>query len=410
MRLKVLVSISGLVSLIGLMALLSSVAATAQGQAPTQRVIVILKNQEPGLPATRSLVGARRHATDATQGPLVKQMSSAGARNVHSYTLLNALSATVSPSEKSQLQHNPSVSQVVPDQVIRLAPAAGNGLATAGGSSVPASTVCAAPGKAELDPQALETIHADSDVAGTPTARSLGFTGAGVTVALIADGLDINNPDFVRANGQHVFVDYKDFSGEGTGVPTGGEEAFGDASSVAAQGRQVYNVAHFGPHAVTDECDIRVEGVAPGASLVGLDVFGNEDAGFNSSILQAIDYAVAVDHVNVLNESLGSNYYPDDQASRDVIKQTNDAAVAAGTTVTVSSGDAGVTSTTGTPATDPRVISAGASTTYRIKSRTATPARSSRASRATSTTTSARSAPAASIRTGARSTWSRRAS
>ena len=326
--------------------------AGAQGQAPSQRVIVIFKNQETGLPATRSDVSARRHALQGIQAPVTRQLSSFGARNVHSYTVLNAVSATVSSSQASQLASNPAVSRVIPDQVIQLAPPASTG---SGGSQggLPGSTVCAPNGQVQLNPQALETIHADSDQSGAQTARSLGFTGAGVTVGFIADGLDINNPDFIRANGKNVFVDYKDFSGEGTNVPTGGEEAFGDASSIAAQGREVYNVAGYGPHAVTGVCNIRVEGVAPGASLVGLDIFGAEDAGYNSSFLQAIDYAVATDHVNVLNESLGNNYYPDDEASLDAIKQANDNAVAAGTTVTVSSGDAGVTSTIGTPSTDP---------------------------------------------------------
>ena len=338
--------------------------AGAQGQAATQRVIVVLKNQETNLPPTRSDINARRNAIASSQAPVKNQLNSSGARSVHSYTVLNAVSATVSPSEAASLASNPAVSKVVPDQLIQLAPPTSAGSGGSGGGAS-GSTVCAPGGQVQLNPQALETIHADSDVAGAKTARSLGFTGSGVTVGFIADGLDTNNPDFIRANGQKVFTDYKDFTGSGLNQPTGGEEAFGDASSVAAQGRQVYNVAGYGPNGVTGTCNIRIEGVAPGASLVGLVAFSN-DQGFNSSILQAIDYAVGTDHVNVLNESFGSNYYPDDSASLDVIKQANDNAVAAGTTVVVSTGDAGITSTIGTPATDPAVISSGATTTYRI--------------------------------------------
>ncbi len=67
-----------------------------------------------------------------------------------------------------------------------------------------------------LEPQALQAIHAASQNPNAKTAQSLGITGAGVTVAFIADGLDINNADFIRPDGSPVFVDYKDFSGEGT--------------------------------------------------------------------------------------------------------------------------------------------------------------------------------------------------
>jgi hypothetical protein len=349
-----------------------SAASTGTGLSNkvTQRVIVVLKDQVPQYPASRALVKSRSAVVNGLQRPILGALKATKAHNVHSYTTINAVSATVSPREAARLAADPAVSEVIPDQIIHLAspfdaPATPDG-ANSGAARTPPAGTCPAKGAPPLlEPQALQTIHADA-VPDTGTARSLGIDGSGVTVAFIADGLDINDTDFIRADGSHVFVDYKDFSGEGTGVPTGGGEAFLDASSIAAQGRNVYDISKYSALPLNRKCDIRIEGVAPGASLVGLDIFGAEDAGFNSSFLQAIDYAVSADHVNVLNESLGNNYYPDDQASLDLIKTANDAAVAAGTTVTVSSGDAGVTNTIGTPATDPNVISAGASTTYQV--------------------------------------------
>jgi hypothetical protein len=333
-----------------------------------KKVIVVLKDQIPQAPASPGAVHTRRDIVAVDQHAILTELVQTKARNVHSYTTINAVAATVSPGEEARLASNPSVAKVVPDQLIKLAhPFGAQPRGDANSGRTPVAGTCPAKNAPPLlEPQALQTMHVNSPDPQAKTARALGFDGAGVTVGFIADGLDINNTDFIRADGSHVFVDYKDFSGEGTNVPTGGGEAFLDASSVAAQGRNVYDIAKYSALPLKGTCRIRIEGVAPGANLVGLSIFGAEDAGFNSSFLQAIDYAVAVDHVNVLNESLGENFYPDDQASLDLIKQANDQAVAAGTTVTVSSGDAGVTNTTGTPSTDPNVIAVGASTTYQL--------------------------------------------
>lgn len=340
-----------------------SASASAGAQAPTQSVIVVFKNQDRAQPATRSSLGARRRTLAAVQAPVLHQLSAGNARDVHSYTTLNAVSATVSPTQLSSLRSDPSVAEVVPNGLVHLAPPTSGATGSAAGSgATPLPGACAPKGKVQLEPEALKTMSVDSDNRGAKTARSLGITGSGVTVGWIADALDPNNPDFIRPNGQHVFVDFKDFSGFGTSAPTSGAEAFGDASAIAAQGREVYDVSHYSKLALNRPCNIRVEGVAPGANLVGLVAFGASNIAPDSSILEAIDYAITTAHVNVLNESFGINNYPDDGGALDLIAQADDQAVAAGITVVESTGDAGVTNTTGEAATDPNVISAGAST------------------------------------------------
>ncbi len=358
---------------------LSAGAGAALSSNVDDAVIVVFKDQVPSVPDTPADGAARANAVQGLQSPVLNELAQTGARQVRSLRLVNAVSATVSPGEAQRLAADPAVAEVIPDEPVRLAdtgatPGTGRPLATDRLSAAAAPGVpglppgtCPAGGNVQLNPQAVVSIHAASPSGTGDSAQALGYTGAGVKVGFIADGLDIDNPDFIRPDGQHVFVDDQDFSGSGTGAPTGGGEAFTDASSIAAQGRAVYDVAPYG--GLPGQCLIRIEGSAPGASLVGLNVLGSSGVAFASVFLEAIDYAVTVDHVNVLNESFGSNPFPD-TAIRDLTALADDAATAAGVTVTVSTGDAGVTNTIGSPATDPNVIAVGASTTFRAYAQT----------------------------------------
>jgi hypothetical protein len=199
---------------------LSAAQVRALSRHATQSVIVVFKDQVPSLPADTTFGPERQTAVRQIQSQVVGQLRQLHAPDLHSYTLLNAVSATVSPAEAARLAASPGVAEVVPNATAHLefttpTPAVSAQALSPGtrSASLPrnstGSKVCEEEGSpaVELDPQALQTIRANSNVpTAAPTAASLGITGAGVKVAFVAEGIDVDQPNFQRANGTHVIV------------------------------------------------------------------------------------------------------------------------------------------------------------------------------------------------------------
>jgi Peptidase inhibitor I9 len=331
-----------------------------------RHVIVFMKNQ-PALVASRPAMASRSAAIAASQAPLIRELRETSSTHIKPYRLVNSFAATVSAGELARLKANPSVKKVIPDEVIQgpaATPAGAHGTARAAAVK-PVGGACLAHGKAQLEPEGLSLTGVASSNPKAKTARSLGINGAGETVAYIADGLDPHNINFLRKNGKSDFSFYRDFTGDGTKGPSGaGGEAFGDANTMVGQGLHVYNVQHFSTQGLTVPCNIKIEGVAPGASIEGLRVFGFSNSTTTSAFLDAINFATVVHPANVINESFGENGFPDSDTT-DAVKTFDNAAVALGITVVVSTGDSSPSSTIGSPATDPQVISAAATTDLR---------------------------------------------
>jgi hypothetical protein len=352
---------------------LSAEQITKLAAEANHRSIILLKNQHRELPPRPGNISRRAEAVRSDQESVKDELATLHAKNVKGFQTVNAVAATISEAEATRLASNPAVRAVVPDLRRTTPAAAGGSIAPAAApaavqpaAATPGQPICPSdPAVPLLEPEALQVMNVENQPGDTrPAAHDLA-DGSGIKVGIIADGLDPNNPDLIR-NGQSIVYDYRDFSGYGTNAPTDGREAFLDAGGVAAQGNQVYDLAQFvnPAHPLPPGCNIRIKGVAPGATLAVLNVAGSAGSFFNSQIIQAIDWAVTQDKVDVLNESIGGNPYPDQ--SNDPVAIADNNAVAAGITVVTSSGDAGPTNTISSPASDPGVIAVGGTTTYRV--------------------------------------------
>ncbi len=342
------------------------VAAQSPGTSgPEQRVIVVLRST-PTSGKSHGQLASRRSWVLQAQAPVLAQLTQVKATRLRSLWLINSIAARMTDGAIARLRANPSVRAIVPDLPVTF-PQSGSHGQSAAISHRPksrAAATCTSASHALLEPEALQLTNTAFSNRKISQAQNL-VNGSGVTVAFLADDIDVNTPDLIRSNGSHVITSYRDFTGDGTAkVTTPGGEAFGDASSIAAQGRYVYNADSFVNAALPQHkscLPIRVEGMAPGASLMALKVLGG-DGGDEATMIQAVQYAVA-HGANIINESISSFRNPD--SGYDPIEAANDAAVAAGVLVVGISWDGGTAGgTMFPPGTDPRILTAGASTQF----------------------------------------------
>ena len=333
-------------------------------------VIVVLRNQFQ-TSSLSALTNARQAAVTANQAPLLTDLQSHGATSVVRLVAVNAIAAHLSADEVQRLRSNPLVARIEPDVHVPLL-----GAETSTGPKGAAATqthgaispkICPKdPKKPFLEPEAL-IVDKVQIPGGGPDQASHVATGKGVIVAI--DGMNqlAGNPNFIRRNGTHVVIDAPNPNEDDSDG-----EYYGDASSVAAQGTVVYDYSKELPYSgLPTGCTFKLRGVAPGASLVDTQNVERTKAEIarpyrtESQIIAGIDYDVLVEHADILSESYGYSQVPGQYAE---FYGANDAAVRAGTTVVVSSGDSGVSGTMSSPSTDPLVIEAGATNTLRLES------------------------------------------
>jgi hypothetical protein len=357
-------------------------------------VIVWLKNDHTNLNLRRN-AAARVAAAHSDQKPVVAAIRAAGGTDVIRLVSVNAVAAHVSASGVDALRRLPAVKEIIPDATTPIGDPAPTGpkvehativpdrtdlgrarqksLRADGTAGNPFATAndCGTADNPLIEPEALQTINAPAMTnAGLATEPGHGVVVANAGISSPPNGDLVGNPNFTRPaadGGQSIVVGAT--PGDTTDDTDG--EYYGDASSIAAQGTVLYQYSKELPYSgMPDTCYFKLVGDAPGASLVDTSIIDTPDRAANdpavlreSRALAAIDAAVIKQHADVINESYGFPYSPGSYIIR---YAANDAAVDAGVTVVASSGDSGDSGTVSSPASDPKIIAAGATNTLRL--------------------------------------------
>ncbi|MFB5663577.1 S8 family serine peptidase [Alteribacillus sp. HJP-4] len=196
----------------------------------------------------------------------------------------------------------------------------------------------------ELDAEEFHPLMADSaPYIGADEAWEAGYTGEGITVAVIDTGVDYTHPDLEHAFGSYKGYDFVDEDSDPQETQPG--ENPGDETN------------HGSHVAGTIAANGNIKGIAPDADLLGYRVLGPGGSGTTEDVLAGIEQAVE-DGADIMNLSLGNTLNDPDYATSTAL----DWAMEEGVVAVTSNGNAGDSEwTVGSPGTSRDAISVGAS-------------------------------------------------
>ena len=305
---------------------MAEAAPAPSASGPTQHVIVLLKNQHSELPATAADAGRRAQVTDSDQAPLVARAKSHGGKDFRQLHVANAFATAVPAAEAAALAADPSVAAVVPDKLIK-APSLDRDKPSKAAPGPVSNLVCPTdPSKPLLEPEALQVTHTASPT-GTPQPRARHRHGRqGRPSSPTASTRTTPTSSGPTARTSSSTTRTSPATGP-TRRPAGPRPSATPARSPPRAGRSTTcRTSSTRRTRCPPGCNIRVGGMAPGASLVGLKVFGRESA-FNSSILAGASTTPSPTTTSTCSTSpSASNPFPD--TSDDPIALFNEAAAA----------------------------------------------------------------------------------
>lgn len=294
------------------LALPAEVTLAQGGDGQRARVIVALWAPPPGVD-----VYAQAQLVAAAQADVLAAVSPADFQPTYRYQVVPGLVGEVTQQGLEVLQRLPQVRAVAYDL----------------------------PVEAALS-ESTRVIHADR------VWNELGFTGAGVTVAVLDSGVDLSHPDLSDSIiGQYCF-------NHGT-CPPGNTDQGTSAQDQHGHGTHVAAI-------ITSQGRASPRGIAPEAGILAVRVLNQNGSGWTSDVVAGMDWVVANQarfNVRILNLSLGGGAYAglcdNADANAMLYAASVQAARQSGMVVFAASGNGGLTEQMMTPACVSGVVAVG---------------------------------------------------